>query len=408
MPVFEYTAINKSGKNIKGTLDADNIRVARQRLRDQGQFPTNIKEVGDKASSKSKDIKKYFASEGVSTKELSVTTRQLATLINAGLPLVSALNALADQTDSLTLKRIIVNVREEVEEGVPLSKALAKYPKSFPRLYVNLVAAGEASGALDRVLENLANHMEAQVELRRKINSALMYPVIMLVICSAVIIGLFVFVIPKIVEIFQKQGAALPLPTEIMIFISNSIINYWYLFILVIIIFIAVAQWYYRQEKGRSKVDLYMLRIPIFGSIYTKISTARIAGTLGTLLASGVGLLSSMDIIRGLVSNVHFSAALQEARDGVREGRSLANELSKSRLFPTMLSHMIAVGEKSGQLEQMLNKAGESYQKDVDATLEGMTSLLEPLLMVVVGGIVLAIVISVLLPMADLINVIGG
>ncbi|MDC0358271.1 type II secretion system inner membrane protein GspF, partial [Oligoflexia bacterium] len=405
MPVFEYTAINKDGKNIKGTLDADSVRLARQKLRDQGQFPISMKEVGEASSFKSTDIKKYFQPTSVSTKELSITTRQLATLVGAGLPLVSSLNALADQTDSMALRRIVIEVREDVEEGVSFSKALTKYPRSFPRLYTNLVAAGEASGALDIVLENLANYLETQVDLRRKINSALMYPVIMLIICACVIIGLFIFVIPKIVDIFQKQGAVLPLPTQIMIFISNALVHYWYLFLLVILATIFVARWYYKQEAGRSNVDNTLLKLPIFGSIYTKIVTARLSSTLGTLLASGVGLLSSMDIVRNLVGNVHMVAALQEARDGVREGRSLANELSKSGLFPSMLFHMVAVGEKSGQLEQMLNKAGEAYEKEVNATLEGLTSLLEPLLMVVVGAIVLCIVISVLLPMADLINV---
>jgi len=408
MPVYEYSAINKAGKSSKGTLDAESIRVARQKLRDQGVFPTAMQEIGEETLTKSKDIKKYFKSTSVSTKELSITTRQLSTLIGAGLPLVSSLHALADQTDSLALKRIMIDVREDVEEGMSFSKSLAKYPKSFPRLYVNLVAAGEASGALDVVLENLAEYMEAQVELRRKINSALMYPAIMLIICASVIIGLLVFVIPKIVEIFQKQGATLPLPTQIVILLSDTIIDYWYLLAILMVICLLVFRWYYKQEAGRFKVDYLLLKLPIFGSIYTKITTARFSSTLGTLLSSGVGLINSLDITRNLVANVHFVAALHEARDGVREGRSLANELSKTSLFPSMLSHMVAVGEKSGQLEQMLNKAGQSYEKEINATLEGLTSLLEPLLMVAVGLIVFCIVISVLLPMADLINIVGG
>jgi general secretion pathway protein F len=409
MPVYEYIAINQNGKNVKGNIDADNVRSARQRLRTQGIFPTEIKESTAAAKVKSSaDISTYFRSESVSTRELAVATRQLATLLGAGLPLVSSLNALTDQTESSVLRRIIVDVREAVEEGSALAKALGKYPKTFPRLYINMIASGEASGMLDTVLENLADYLEAQVELRRKVNSALMYPVLMLFVCTAVIIALFVFVIPNIIEIFQKQGAILPLPTRLMIAISDFIIGYWYLIIIGIIVGIVGSRWYYQQEEGRSRIDKLLLGLPIFGPLYTKVLTARISGTLGTLLGSGVGLLSGLEITRNIIGNVHVVNALNTAHDGVREGRSLASELSKTGLFPAMLHHMVSVGEQSGQLEGMLQKAGTAYEKDVNSALDGLTSLLEPLLMIVVGGIVLVIVISVLLPMADLINAIGG
>ncbi len=407
MPVFEYVAINKNGRNIKGSIDAENPRVAKQKLKGQGLYPTSMKEASKAKLAKTQDIRQFFTSESLSVPELAVATRQLATLVSAGLPLVSALNALADQTDSQVLRRIVVDIREDVEEGSSLAKALGKFPKSFPRLYINLVAAGEASGNLDRVLTNLADYLERQVELRRKVSSALLYPILMLFVCSAVIIALLVFVIPKIVEIFKKQGAQLPLPTQITIGVSNLLIDYWYLLILLIAGFIFTLRWYYRQPAGRSRIDEILLRLPLFGSLYTKVSTARVAATLGTLLGSGVELLKGLDITKNIIGNVHMVKALEVARDNVREGKTLAGELGRSGRFPSMLSHMVAVGEKSGQLEQMLSKAGQAYENEVSNAIDGLTSLLEPLLMIIVGTIVGLIVISVLLPMADLINLVN-
>ena len=269
-----------------------------------------------------------------------------------------------------------------------------------------MVASGEASGRLDTVLDNLADYLEAQLELRRKVLSALAYPILMLAICSLVVVALLTFVVPKIVAIFQRQGASLPLPTRVMIGCSDLLVNYWFLAAIGIGFIVMGSRWYYRQEKGRSVVDRALLRLPLFSPLYIKVSTARVASTLSTLLASGVGLLNGLEIVRNIVGNVHIAKAIDDARDGVREGRSLARELAKAGIFPPMLSHMIAVGERSGQLEQMLDKASKSYKSEVDAALSGLTSLLEPLLMIFVGGIVLIIVISVLMPMADLIKVI--
>ena len=406
MPIYEYSAINSQGKTSKGSVDAENIRAARQKLRGQSIFPTDIKEGIAAAQQKSRDVKKYFVSNRVSTRELAFATRQLATLVGAGLPLVSALQALGEQTDSEVLKRIVVDIKENVEEGTSLAKSLGNFPKSFPRLYINMVAAGEASGTLDAVLTDLASYLESQLELRRKVNSALMYPILMLVLCTGVIIALFVFVIPKIVDIFKKQGAILPLPTRVMLFISDFLVYYWYIPALVITIIFFLSRWYWHQPEGRSNIDRILLKLPIFGKIYLKISTARVARTLGTLLSSGVGLLAGLDITKNIVANVHIVKALEDAQDGVREGRSLAGEFNRSQIFPVMLSHMVAVGEKSGELEQMLDRAAHAYERDVDATLSGLTSLLEPVMLVVVGMIVLTIVISVLMPMTDLINVV--
>jgi general secretion pathway protein F len=406
MPTFEYKGLDSSGKQSKGLLDAENIRAARQKLRKQNIFPTDIKENTGKTATTTKDVLQFLKRDSISAQELSIMTRQLATLIGAGLPLVSALNALADQTESLTLRRIVISVKEQIEEGSTFAKAIGNYPKAFPRLYTNMVHAGETSGTLQTVLENLAEHLEAQVALRSKIRSALIYPVVMLSFCFLVVIGLFIFVIPNIVEIFTKQGATLPLPTQIMIAISDFLIAYWWSIPLMLIAAVMTLRWYYKRPDGRARIDTLLLRAPIIGGINLKINTARIALTLGALLKSGVQLLSAIDITRKMIGNIHVDKALEDARDGVKEGKSLAAELKKSNIFPPMLYHMVAVGEKSGTLEAMLLKAGDAYETEVNNVLEGLTSLLEPILMIFVGSVVLSIVVSVMLPMADLINVI--
>ena len=406
MPVFEYVALNPGGKQIKGTIEADSVRGARQRLRTQNIFPTDIKEGAAATKTVSRDVKQFFKSDRIKLGDLAIGTRQLATLVGAGLPLVNALLALSDQTDTEVFKRIVIQVKEKVEEGSSLAKALAACPRSFPRLYINMVASGEESGTLDTVLENLADYLESQIELRRRISSALFYPILMFCFCSLVVIGLLTFVVPNIVAIFQKQGAVLPLPTRIMLSVSHGFVHFWPLFLAVIAGFVFFVRWYSKEEKGRENLDRILLRLPVYSSLYIKICTARVSRTLGTLLSSGVGLLMAIDISKNIVGNVHVARALEAAGDGVREGRSLAAELNKSGIFPSMLSHMVAVGEKSGKLESMLSKAGKAYENEVNATLSGLTSLIEPVMIIVLGGIVFAIVISVMLPMVNLIDIV--
>ncbi|MDZ4785111.1 MAG: type II secretion system F family protein, partial [bacterium] len=326
MPVYEYSALNKKGKNTKGTVDAENARAARQKLKGQGIYATEVKESLKVATGSVKDVKSYFKSERVSSSDLAVATRQLSTLAGAGFPIVDALQALSDQVQSLNLQRIVIDLRDKVQEGSSLAKALGNFPKAIPRLYVNMVASGEASGTLDSVFENLADYLEAQVELRRKVQSSLFYPALMLVFCTLVVTGLLAFVVPSIVDIFIKQGATLPLPTAIMLSISKIITNYWPLIIGVIVASIYSLKVYYRTEKGRSFFDRKILGLPILGSLYLKINTARMARTLGTLLSNGVGLLESMTIVKNIVNNVHLAKAMEDAREGEQEGRSLAKE----------------------------------------------------------------------------------
>lgn len=406
MPVYEYTAINPGGKKIKGTVESDTIRAARQKLRAQNIFPTDIKESLKASREKTQDVKKLFQSDRVSLKQLALATRLLATLSNAGLPLVSALLALSEQVESPVLKRVIVDIKERVEQGSSLAKALGAYPKVFPRLFVNMVASGEASGTLDTSLENLADYYEAQLELRRKVTSALLYPALMLFFCFVVVTALIVFVVPKIVEIFVKQNVALPLPTRAVILVSDLMIGYWWAIALFVVGLVFFIKERYSNAAGRAWFDRIFLKLPIYGSIYRKVATARIATTLATLLNGGVEVLAALDIAKNIVGNTHMKKALEEARDGVKEGRSLAKELSKSGYFPNLLSQMVAIGEKSGRLEGMLTRAGKTFSSEANSSISGMTTLIEPLMMILLGVVVFIIVIAVLLPMTEMMNMV--
>jgi general secretion pathway protein F len=406
MPVYEYVALNPTGKKIKGSLEADSIRAARQKLRIQNIFPTEIKESLKDAAAKSQDVKKLFKSDRVSLKDLTVATRLLATLSSAGLPLVSALLALADQVDSQALKRVVVDIKERVEQGSSLAKALGAYPKIFPRLYINMVASGEASGTLDSVLENLADYYEAQLELKRKVSTALFYPILMFVFCILVVIVLVTFVVPNIVEIFIKQNVKLPLPTRCVILLSDIFIGYWWLILMGAVGLFYYIKHSYSTPKGRAWFDKRFLTLPKFGTIYRKVSTARVATTLATLLNGGVEVLAALDIVKNIVGNTHLQKALEDARDGVKEGRSLAKELSKSGYFPNLLSQMVAIGEKSGKLEAMLMRAGKTFSNEANASIAGLTTLLEPMIMIFLGGIVFIIILAVLLPMTELMQIV--
>ena len=410
MPIFEYKALDEKGKQAKGSLEADNARAARQRLRAQGMLPTTIEESRARPSELNKKrTQRSFSSsfnERVGAKTLAFSTRQLATLLSAGIPLVEALQSLAEQTVP-TFRRMLVDIKEQVEQGTSFARALGSYPTVFPRLYVNMVAAGEASGKLDSVVTSLAEYLEAQLELRRKLISALIYPVIMLTFCSLVVAGLLAFVVPQIVEIFTKQGAKLPVPTRIMIAISDILVFYWYAVALFVVGLVFGSIRLYQAEKGRAFIDSLLYRAPLIGGLYTKVLTARITRTLGTLLTSGVGLLESLDMAKNVVGNVHFQRAIRDARDGVTEGRSLSRELLRSKLFPPMACQMIAVGERSGRLEEMLSIAGATFEKEASSTIAGLTALIEPLMIIVLGGIVLAIVVSVLLPLTELMDLVA-
>jgi general secretion pathway protein F len=402
LAVFEYKGVTASGKSVGGIVDAESPRLARQKLRSDGIFPTEVVEEKAQKSRLSGDVSLQALFQRISTQDISVMTRQLATLLKAGLPLVSSLNALTDQIDNPKLKKIITQIRERVNEGSSLASAMVEFPKVFPDLYTNMINAGEASGALELVLFRLAEYLEGQVRIRNRIRAALIYPAVMTVVGFGVLAILFTFVVPKFVAIFEELEQALPLPTVILIGISDFVRAYWFLLLL-----LAGAAAYglakYRQTpKGREHYDRLMLKLPIFGRLIMLGVVIRFTRTLSTLLSSGVPLLKALDILTAVVNHSIFAQAIASARESVTEGASLSQPLKQSGIFPPIVIHMIASGEQSGELEDMLAKVAEIYEEEADTLASTLMSLLEPVLILGMALVVAFIVISILLPLLEI------
>lgn len=409
MPVFEYKALTQNGRQTKGLIDADSIRSARLKLKQQGIYPTSLLETRQREKIRGTTTIFEFRRGKVSATQLGLATRQLSTLVGAGMPLVEALRALADQVDDEYIKRVIGEVSDRVNEGTTMADALKSYPRIFPRLFVNMVASGEASGSasFEIVLERLADLLESQAALRRKIMAALTYPILMLFLCLGVVILLLAFVVPQITAIFKEQKATLPVPTRIVIALSNFAQDYWWA-IIAAIIFVALGlKKYAATAAGRKRLDALKLRLPIFGAIHLKVATSRFARNLGTLLGSGVEILTALSIVKNIIGNVLLENAIESASEGVREGKSLAAELARANLFPRMLIHMISIGEKTGKLESMLGRAANAYDSEVNAVVTGLTALLEPILIFFLAGIVGVILASVMLPMLEMSSLSG-
>jgi general secretion pathway protein F len=410
MPVFEYTGLTEAGKNVRGIRDAESSKTLRQVLRKDGVYLTEARaaEAGAIAGeqkaglSREVDIGAMFGFTGVSAQNLAIATRQLATLIAAGIPLVDALTALVDQVDQPRLKRIMGTVKQKVNEGASLADALREHPKVFTDLYVNMIRAGESSGALDVVLVRLADFTESQAQLRNKILGAMLYPLIMVVVGIAIVSILFVVVIPKVTKIFEDMNVTLPWTTRLLIAVSGFARDYWYLNVaLVPAALFGVRRWVH-TARGRAWWDRVQLRAPVFGELIRMLALSRFAKTLATLLASGVPLLTAMDIVKNIVSNTLLSDVIEKARDSIREGESIAAPLKRSGQFPPLVYHMIAIGERSGQLEEMLRNVAKSYEAQVEMRVAALTSLLEPVMIVAMGGGVAFIVFSILMPIMQL------
>jgi general secretion pathway protein F len=403
MPIFAYKGFDGSGRAVSGTQDAENARAIKQALRRDGIFVTELRETAMAQKEKGKRSLSFgFMRERVSTNVLAVATRQLATLVGSGIPLVESLAALVDQTEGETFKAVWADVRQKVNEGTSLGDALGGHPRVFSGLYVNMVRAGETSGALEVVLNRLADFTESQAELRSKLIGTMVYPVLMICMATFVTGILFIFVIPKISMIFEAQKVALPLPTLILIGISSFVRDYWWLALPLLIGAVVGFQRYIRSERGRPWWHRVTLNMPIFGPLTRMIAIARFTRTLGTLLASGVQLLVSFDIVKNVVQNTVLIKVIEDARDAVREGESIAAPLKRSGQFPPIVTHMIAIGERSGQLESMLNNIARSYDIQVDARLRAMTSILEPVMIVFLGVVVGFIIFSIILPMLQI------
>jgi len=404
MPVYEYRALNIKGSKIKGIINADSIVAARQKLRETDIFPVEIKETSarekDELTTK-KSVAPFF--KRVSLREVSSMTRQLATLLGGGLPLLASLTTLVSQTTNPQLKKALAQVKEQVNEGTGLAQSISYYPRIFSPLYVNMVRAGEASGTLDIVLERLADFNEKQQALRGKIRAALAYPIFMFVIGSFVLFILTTFLIPKITTIFNDMHQTLPGITIVMISVSSFLKSFWLLILFLIIAAISGIRYIFTKTvRGQYIRDKLKLTIPLSGPLLHKIAVARFSRTLGTLLQSGVPLLTALSIVKNVVNNLLIADVIQEASKEVEEGQNLSGALSKSSLFPPMTIQMISVGEQSGTLEAMLYKVADSYENEVESSILAMTAILEPVMILVMGLFVGLIVISILLPIFEM------
>lgn len=398
MPVFEYKGIDNSGKNVTGIIDAESEKAGRLKLRRSGIFTTDIYLEGSKKGfSLTGDFNLEFFNKPKVT-DVAQMTRQLATLLGANIPLVDALAALQDQLEHEMLRKSISQIKERVTEGQRLADGMKAFPHIYTDLYISMIEAGEASGALEQVLSRLADFTENQAELKSKINGALMYPVIMGFVGVALTMYLLISVVPKIVTIFDSAKAALPLPTMILINVSNFLQSYWFF----VIIVAGLGGWFFKRylktPNGKYKLDRFSLKAPIFGELFRKIAISRFSRTLATLLRSGVQLLQALDIVKNVVDNKVLAKAIDDTKDSVREGESMAEPLKRSGQFPAMVVHMVAVGEKTGAMETMLEKIADSYDTEVDTTVSSLTTLMEPLMILVMGGVVSFIVLSILLP----------
>jgi general secretion pathway protein F len=402
MAVFQWQGIDAAGKDVKGIRDADNARLLRTMLRKEGILATAIEEEGAARTRTRREIDFRAFFQRVSVQDVGIVTRQLATLLRSGVPLVEALSAIIEQADQPRLGSALTQIRDKVNEGTSLADALRLHPTIFEDLYVNMVAAGESSGTLDTVLDRLADHLDASATLRTKVFSALAYPAFMVVFGFAVIALLMVVVVPKVTSIFEGFNATLPWYTRTLIFVSNSIASFWWLMLLA---FGGAIYWFRRwraTEKGRATWDRRVLKVPVMGHLVLMVALARFSRTLSTLLASGVPLLTAMDITRNVLGNAELMRVVEDARGSIREGESIAAPLKRSGAFPPIVTQMIAIGERSGQLEQMLGHVAIAYENQVDARLATLTSLLGPVMIVVMGVMAGSIALSILLPLMQI------
>ncbi|RPH51536.1 MAG: type II secretion system protein GspF [Desulfobacteraceae bacterium] len=403
MSVYEYVALDEKGRQRKGFLDATGVAAARQQLREQGVYPVEVHQAQEKKSASLSGILDISLSKKVSAKEVSVFTRQLSTLLGAGIPLVPSFGVLLAQTKNPPLEKILTQIRGDLNEGKSLTAGMESFPRIFPPFYTNMVKAGEASGTINLVLERLADFSENQQALRSRLRSALAYPLIMLLIGSMVIFLLMTFVVPKITEIFSDMKQTLPLITIILIAVSNFLKSFWWLILLLIFSGIAVFKYLTAgTQAGRRLWDSVRLKSPVWGPVNRKIAIARFSRTLATLLQSGVPLLTAMDIVRNVVNNIFIGETIEQAAKNVEEGQSLSVPLAQSGIFPPMVTEMIAVGEQSGSLEKMLNQIAVTYETEAQSDIMVMTSLLEPIMILAMGLIVGFIVVSILLPIFEM------
>ncbi|HGY91078.1 MAG TPA: type II secretion system protein GspF [Planctomycetes bacterium] len=399
MPIFEYKAFDENGSQRVGIVDADSPAAARLKLRADRIHVFEIEEL--KEGKTSAGGRKFRLRRGA-VGELAIVTRQFATLLNAGIPVVDALKALIDQVESRDMEQVFRDVREKVSQGKTIGEAMASHPAFFSELYVNMIKAGEASGNLDVIMIRLADYLQKQNRVRNKVGSALAYPIVMIAVGAVVVTVLLTVVVPKIQDIFRETDRALPDITKILIAVSEFMVSWWWALLAGLVAAVAVFKAWARTEEGRMRWDAIKLKMPIFGMLYRKQSIARFATTMATLLQSGLPVLQALKIVQKVIQNKVMARTITEIHDSIVEGSDIATPLSKSGVFPPMVGYMIATGEQSGQLEDILYKVAEAYDEEVDVATQKMTSVMEPLIIVVLAVIVGFIVMSIVMPMIEM------
>lgn len=410
MSMFEYKGLNNKGRDVSGVLEADNPSDLKTKLVRQQVFLTGYKEtsqgsegVGIGTSQKggllSKEVKFGDLFDRIKLMDIAVMDRQMAVLLRAGISMGEALQALVDQQEKISLKKVLTTIRTRVNEGKSLADAMEEHKKVFPPLHINMVRVGEASGTLDLVFERLAEFTESQVQLQSKVISAMIYPALMLIVAVVIISGMMLLFIPKITAMFKEAGVTMPALTRALIFITDVFTNTWYIILpLMVIAYIWFKRWA-STENGQLKYDGFKLNLPIFGRIVRLIAVSRFARTLATLLQSGVQILPALDIVKAIVNNSVLAGVIENTKDAVREGNSIAGPLKQSGHFPAMVVHMIAIGERTGELEGMLGSVAQAYETEVETKISTLTSVLEPVMIVGMGIIVGLMVFALLMPM---------
>jgi len=403
MPIYQWKARTRQGTLKKGEIEAVNDQAVMAQLRGQLLMPVSVKE-------KAKDVTEFlkFFKQGIKVRELVIFTRQFATMIDAGLPLVQCLDILAEQNPNKRFKEIIRQVRQDVEQGSTFAEALRKHPKPFDALYVNLVQAGEIGGILDTILNRLAVYLEKADALARKVKGAMVYPTTVLVVAIGVVVLMLVKVIPTFAKMFEDFGGELPAPTQMVIAISNFM-QHWVWLALIVVGTAAYAFFYARRKnlRFRRATDAFFLKMPIFGPLLQKVAVARFTRTLGTMIASGVPILDGLEIVARTAGNVVIEEALMDVRSAISEGKTIAEPLQESGVFPGMVVQMIAVGEETGAMENMLSKIADFYDEEVDAAVEALTAMLEPMMMVFLGSTVGGLLIAMYLPIFKIAETVG-
>ncbi|MGD8387659.1 MAG: type II secretion system inner membrane protein GspF [Desulfobacteraceae bacterium] len=404
MAVYEYKALNTKGRETTGIVEAESRVSAGHALKRMNLYPVTIQETTRKSleEKRGSDVSLRDLLQRVTRKDISLFTTQFAALVEAGMPVVESFDITIRQTEKASVKKVLSVIKEEVNKGVSLADALQLFPRHFSSLYVNMVRAGEASGSLEVVLKRLSEFLESQTEMRSRITATLAYPVLMALVATTVVFFLVTFVIPTVTGIFEDMNQVLPLPTRMLLGFSGFLKATWiYLLLFFAALWVGFLQ-FKRTDRGRALVDRWKLRAPVYGPQYRKIIMTRFTRTLGTLLSNGVPIVTSFDIVKNVVANTVIAKEIEKAREDIQEGREISRPMAESGVFPPVVVNMIAVGEQSGQLEDMLNRVSRIMESELDSSLKRLMSLLEPVMILIMGAIVAFIVISILLPIFEM------